>query len=334
MLIFQLLAYSPYAQAQGLPDPLKPSTSVTSNDLPKYNAGVDQSIKDYLCTPNDNNLGVGLYDCITRLYKFGISFGAIVLVFFVVYAGYLYIISGEKGKGSAKNYISSAITGMIIILSSYVLLNFISPELVKFKPIQPPIFSAADLPKCEDIGFSTNCIVGDPTSPNVGQVVYSGKTSGGSCRISNTAGCAVGVMKQCSLWNPEDASRICNLESGGGTKLNIASGSDKCTADGTPFSYGLWQFNLTVHQGQSYMPAACQKKLFSGVNFGCRLIVSKAELDACVNALGTAEAQTKAACGLYQQSKFNPWKCSAFRCQISGYGNPNSKYCPATFPAR
>lgn len=131
----------------------------TPTELPVYNAGVDRSIQDYLCTPSQPADGHDLERCVNRLYRFGISAGALVLVFLIIYAGYIYITSDESGKTKAKGYIKNSLTGMGILLGSYVLLNFINPSLVTFKPIQPPIFNAADLPSCKDLGFGDNCLV-------------------------------------------------------------------------------------------------------------------------------------------------------------------------------
>ncbi len=339
ILVQGFLFVSPMVvHAQAIPDVLRADSpsqqSSSAAGLPTYNAGVDQSIKDYLCTPEGN--GSDIFNCINRIYRFSITAGMIALVFFVVLAGYIYITGGESQKSKAKSILTSAVTGMGIILTSFVLLNFINPALTQIKTIQPPIFESADLPKCEDIGFSMNCVINEGASK--GQVFQktTGKVGAGSCQIMNSGACSVQNMKLCPDWNPEDASRVCNLESAGGANLTIASGSDKC-ADGTSFSYGLWQINLTYHQGQSYMPAACQKTLFTGKNFSCKLAVSKSELQACVNALGDVAAQTKVACGLYKGrgGNFKDWICSAYRCQIPGdySGAKSSKFCQ-TFPPR
>lgn len=340
IVVLQLFAFlSPIqVKAQFIPDAIKVDTKAkTPEELPVYNAGVDKSIQDYLCTPNGQ--GTDLFDCVDRLYRFGVTAGAISIVFFIVYAGYIYITGGEASKTKAKQTIYSALTGMAILLGSYVLLSFINPNLVQIKTIQPPIFNAIELPSCEDIGFAAKCII-TAGNPSAGQVYQptSGKVGAGSCKILNSGACSVENMKLCSAWNPEDASRVCNLESAGGANLTIASGSDKCRADGTSFSYGLWQINLTAHQGQPYMPAACQKKLFEGKNFECRLVASKADLQACVSALGDVAAQTKVACGLYKGrgGNFMDWKCSAYRCQVGGadYSSAkSSKFCQ-TFPPR
>ncbi|QQS22532.1 hypothetical protein IPM19_02775 [bacterium] len=338
IVVFQFFAFLAPLQANAqdsLPDPLRPAAQEPT-ELPVYNAGVDQSIKDYLCTPEGT--GTDLFDCIDRLYRFGISAGAVLIVFFIVYAGYIYMTGSEASKTKAKQTLQAAFTGMAVMLGSFLLLNFINPELVNIKRIQPPIFNAADLPSCEEIGFSDKCII--TTGGSSGQVFNpstgSGGAGAGSCKIMNSGACSVENMKLCSAWNPEDASRVCNLESAGGANLTIASGSDKC-ADGTSFSYGLWQINLTYHQGQPYMPQACQKTLFNGKNFSCRLAVSKAELQACVSALGDVAAQTKVACGLYKGrgGNFKDWICSAYRCQIPGpySAASRSKFCK-TFPPR
>lgn len=166
-----LISLSPLlvqAQPQD-PGPLQPSTDATA--LPVYNQGVDESIKEFLCTPSDNPLeqGTALYDCIGKLYRFSLTAGAVVLVFFIVVAGYLYITGGETGKGKAKGIILSALTGMGILLGSFALLNFINPSLVEIRTIQPPIFESKDLPSCEAIGFGSRCITstGQVFSPTV-----------------------------------------------------------------------------------------------------------------------------------------------------------------------
>lgn len=136
------------------------STATTGSDLPVYE-GVDSSIKDYLCTPSENPDGHDLERCINRLFRFGITAGALIAVFFIVFTGYLYITGGESAKTKAKQMLYSVFTGMAILLGGYLLLYFINPSLVIFKPIQPPIFDAADLPKCEDIGFGERCVTAD-----------------------------------------------------------------------------------------------------------------------------------------------------------------------------
>ncbi len=125
-------------------------------------SGVQDSLTRFLCTPSESGTDSrALEKCINKMYRFGISFGAIALVFFVVFAGYLYMTGGETGKQKAKGIIQNALIGMGLLLGSYVILSFINPNLVIIKPIQPPIFDAAGFPSCEDIGFSGTCTLAD-----------------------------------------------------------------------------------------------------------------------------------------------------------------------------
>ncbi len=141
------------------------SGTIKSNaiDVPEYK-GVEGSITQFLCTPSEGAAdGKDLERCVNKIYRFGIAFGAIALVFFVVFAGYLYITGGEQGKGKGKVIFQNALVGMALLLGSYVILYFINPNLTVIKPIQPPIFSAPDLPGCAELGLSENCIVATGT---------------------------------------------------------------------------------------------------------------------------------------------------------------------------
>lgn len=123
--------------------------------------GVDSSLDQYLCTPSASTDGKDVERCVNKLYRFGIAFGAIALVFFLVFAGYMYITGGESGKTKAKGILSNALIGMALLLGSYILLGFINPNLLLFKPIQPPIFDAANLPSCDDVGLGGKCVLPD-----------------------------------------------------------------------------------------------------------------------------------------------------------------------------
>lgn len=209
-----------------------------TNTLAKY-SGPEESIKQFLCTPSDDPKGFELYECINRLYRFGITIGALALVFFVVLAGYFYIVGGEQSKAKGKAILASAITGMLILLGSYTLLNFINPNLARFRTIQPPIFNA-QLPKCEDIGFGANCVIS--TGENAGQTFYAGTVAG------ETGQCTAANLSKCGKWKVDEAIAVCNKESRGST--DAKSGTDLCSningPDGKPlsFSYGLMQVSL------------------------------------------------------------------------------------------
>ncbi len=133
--------------------------NTTSGSYDYTTAGVGTEIKKYLCAPSDpdpkqtnyfgsqveysanNNKASGdLYNCINRLYRFAIVTAAVVGVFFIVIAGYLYIGAGgnQESIDKAKSILASTVTSLVILFAGYILLKTLNPDLVVFRPIQPP----------------------------------------------------------------------------------------------------------------------------------------------------------------------------------------------------
>lgn len=330
IVILQLFAFfSPIqvkAQLIPLPDPIKTDTNAkTPEQLPVYNAGVDKSIQDYLCTPNGQ--GTDLFDCVDRLYRFGVTAGAISIVFFIVYAGYIYITGGEASKTKAKQTIYSALTGMAILLGSYVLLSFINPNLVQIKTIQPPIFSALELPSCEDIGFADKCII--TAGGSSGQVFNPGSGDGkaygshGCSPITNNNSPASidNLSKSCwGKYGPEvvkNASIVAANETGG-RPIDVFPGScgpgklkARCTGGEIPV-YGIFQINMMAHP----VPDGTGKTLncpdaFSPKNGGsfCSTqctVTDKDLYNKCYQALHNITNEFTVACSLYEKNLGHP----------------------------
>jgi hypothetical protein len=133
-------------QAQSPAPTDKPTTTDNATEeedtavAPAPAGKAELSIKEFLCTPD-----ITLYNCINRLYRFGIVAGFFIAVLMIVVAGYMYMTGGEKGKEKGKSYISSTFVAITILLTSYLLLNQINPELTKFKKIQPLNVNPEDL---------------------------------------------------------------------------------------------------------------------------------------------------------------------------------------------
>jgi hypothetical protein len=96
-------------------------------------AGVSTQIETYLCSPKNGGSGV-LYQCINQIYKFAIVLAAVIGVFFIVIAGYVYMSADGNSESvdKAKSILESTITSLVILLAGYVLLNSINPDLVQF----------------------------------------------------------------------------------------------------------------------------------------------------------------------------------------------------------
>jgi hypothetical protein len=138
LLLELIFSYAPAVYAQ------------TGSNSASYNygtsAGVDKQITQYLCTPsNTTNPNVNpnsqdLFKCINQLYKFSIVLASVVGVFFIVIAGYIYMSAAGDSEGvtKAKDILVSTITALVILMTGYVLLQAIDPDLIQFQPIQPP----------------------------------------------------------------------------------------------------------------------------------------------------------------------------------------------------
>ncbi len=123
------------ALAQTPPDTNNPlNTNLTYS-------GPEETIRQFLCTPSDNGAQKGdLYTCINKIYKFSIALASIIAVFFIVIGGYLYMSSEGNGEAvdKAKSILASSIIALVILLSAFLLLKQINPDLIKFQPIQIP----------------------------------------------------------------------------------------------------------------------------------------------------------------------------------------------------
>ncbi len=74
---------------------------------------------------------------IIAIYKYSLGIASILAVIMVMIAGLLYLTSAGNPQriGQAKNYIIGAISGLVILVSSYMILSLISPNLTKLGPI-------------------------------------------------------------------------------------------------------------------------------------------------------------------------------------------------------
>ena len=103
-------------------------------------------------TPGNSKLGQ-LYvsgdfsNFINGLFKFAIALGAIVAVLRLAYAGYLYMGQSDmwSHKGEAKRIISDVTIGLLLLLSIYLILFQINPDIVKLNVLKniTPVPTAA-----------------------------------------------------------------------------------------------------------------------------------------------------------------------------------------------
>ncbi len=296
MLFVMLFSYLPVTHAQ-IKQP-----GQGSGQLPEY-SGVEDSIREYLCTPDMGGKDADiLANCVGKLYRFGVAFGAIALVFFMVLAGYLYITGGESGKQKGKSVLLNALVGMALMLCSYLILSFINPDLTKFKSITPPSFIDPHLPNCKDVGYNEDC-----TTPDGGTYRPPGGGSGGKCSPLTSGPASESALKNSCFAQlgpdvPTQASIVAKNESGGDPSLPVGAGScgagkaqARCTGGEIPV-WGLFQINITVHKvGGLNCPAAFNR------GWTCSntcTVVNQGLYNQCVAAAKNAANNINAACAI------------------------------------
>jgi hypothetical protein len=74
---------------------------------------------------------------ISAVYNYGVGIVGILAALMLMLGGIIWLTAaGSSTKiEQAKSFISSSLTGMALVLTAYVLLNTINPELVSFKPV-------------------------------------------------------------------------------------------------------------------------------------------------------------------------------------------------------
>ncbi len=183
----------------------------------------------------ETNAVLGLADYIARLYIFIVSSIGIIAAVMIMFHGFQWAAAAGNSDiiGKAKDGILHAIIGIVLAFSSYMILNFINPNLIQ----------------------STN-----PAIPKAGAPVATvngvAAASGGVCEAPSSGTCEpatlLTVSKGCFGTHVNEASGICNAETRG---QSIESQTDVCT-DGRAFSVGLFQVNMIAN---GYLISGCEK---------------------------------------------------------------------------
>lgn len=101
-----------------------PNISIPGSDFTAGGTGVEVT---------DRTIG----DYITAVYVWFAGAAGVLAVFMVMFGGFQWVTAaGNAGRiGQAKETITGAVVGLVLLLGSYVLLNTISPSFVEFKSL-------------------------------------------------------------------------------------------------------------------------------------------------------------------------------------------------------
>jgi len=94
---------------------------------------------------------ISLDTYINYIFKFSIALAAFLAVVMIIWGGFEYMLTDSvMTKGNAKGKIWNAVTGLILILSSYLILRTIDPRLVEIYSNIPPIKITIDNPNFQE----------------------------------------------------------------------------------------------------------------------------------------------------------------------------------------
>jgi hypothetical protein len=236
-------------------------------------------------------------DYLKQIIGFGFAVIGILAMFMICIGAYQYLMAaGNIGKlENAKETIASALLGLVLGLTAWIILYKINPDLVSMS--------------LDCSGSSTGSPGGGSGSSGSGSGSGSSGSPGtGKCEPVTAGPCSVDELGKNSCWASSGAdlskiSSLCNAESGG---MEVMSKVDLCS-DGTPFSCGALQVNMTcICKGKGAFTGPeptnrCANKNCTGAG---------ANYQSCVNETCYGQGNLNAACKLFNErrgNKYNTW---------------------------
>lgn len=128
---------------------------------------------EFLGIPADAKIG----DVIAALYVYGVGFVALAALIVFTAGGVLYIFAGDKDPSKAKEWMKNAFWGLVLALTSWLILYTINPKLVE----------KLDL-KLQTIQTSTTESMGQP-APSVPNILISDLRAACAARDSHPVVC-------------------------------------------------------------------------------------------------------------------------------------------------
>lgn len=133
------------------------------------------------------------------VYRFLLSIVGVVAGVFILIGGYGYLTAGGSAQrtAAAKNRIVNALTGLVLALGSYVILNTINPDLVNFKALR--FQSVSHVP----VDFANYSDPGNDAPPGPIDISAAGFASGAKAFCRSKSACETfcrGLSKDRSQW--------------------------------------------------------------------------------------------------------------------------------------
>lgn len=101
-----------------------------------------------------------LPELIKYFYEWGISLGGLAVFIALLIAGFQYLTStgNVEAMRQARDKITSAFYGLILLLSSWLILNTINPELTTFHQVDSPFLSGPNVSETYNCDADDDCV--------------------------------------------------------------------------------------------------------------------------------------------------------------------------------
>ena len=176
--------------------------------------------------PTSGTGGPGAF--VANFYQFALMIGGVLAFGVVVYGGVKYMASAgnPSGQSDAKEWIESALLGLLLLVGAYFILSVVNPQLLNL-----------NLPSLTAVNISSVSVPYNPAGST------NGPSGAGKCTAPAAGPCTTANLQgTCMGNNAANAAAICSAESSG----NALAPGDKST-NGQPVSIGLFQINLSAN---------------------------------------------------------------------------------------
>ncbi|MES2135201.1 MAG: hypothetical protein V4449_03115 [Patescibacteria group bacterium] len=284
-----------------------------------------------------------LLELANNVINFGVAFSVIVATLMFAYAGIMYVsaASSEGQIKKAHGVFTNVFVGLLLVLLSWLLVNILFSvltgkglsEWTKISCIANPVSA----------GFADVPVI--PQGETLEEWLKKAGTyvaSGGQCSIIKSGPCSPeNLAGYFGAPNATNMSIICRVESSG----NPQAGGDIGWYTKKPFSYGLFQINLTAHQvscpdgrvlncpkafGSPANPAETRTmiingrptKISAGAGWG-KPIVNQTLYNQCVTAATDVSCNLHTAKNTFekgdslQYGHYQAWKTDVIKCNLN-----------------
>lgn len=248
---------------------------------------------------------------VINVYWFALFISGILAFGAIVWGGIKYALAAgnPSGQSEGKEWIIGALLGILLLASTYLILNVINPALVH---CEIPRLSQLSFPSAGGGGAFNG--FGGGSSGGGGATGSFTSSPSAACQPPASGACSPAVLQayggNCFDGSLSTAAGVCNVESS--NNQYAKSGTDKA-ADGSPVSIGLFQINLSVYSIAGLNCPSAFSGMFTG-HGAPPSITNRTLYNQCVAAAQDIKNNIAAACAASKGgSSYSQWGSSTKR---------------------